>query len=279
MRASCRTMSRAFVFAVVGIVGVSRGAAIVDYNFVSNTNVPASDAGYSQAATTLAPNVSSTPIKGDTGGGGSGGAGVGTGGGTNGTGLTVDYTVTAATSGYAETNEAQSVSSACYWNFVVTPLNGAAMNISDISVSGARGGGSTPRGFYIESSIDNPNNTWGTKDIFGIGSEQSQRDTAGTYPAPTTYNASNYTSFEPGGANSVFLGSGSLNLSGNSAYQNVMTPIEFRIYVIAPASGNSIDFTDFSVNGTVTGAPEPACIGLIGLGSLGLLCRHRRASF
>lgn len=276
---------RAFSVVVAGSAGMTRAAAIVDYSFVNNT--PATTNATSVGPTTVAPGVSSSAIN---GGNGTGGVGAGNGGGTNGTGLLADFTTTntggvpyytAPGGGGGEflravtntgTNnqqtEAQSVATAGYWNFVVTPSAGTAINISDISVTGARGGGSQPRGFYIESSIDNPGNTWGVKDIFGIGSEQSQR------PNLTTYNAADYTTYEAGGSNAASNGVGSLDLSGNAAYQNITTPIEFRIYVIGPANGNSIDFTDFAINGTET--PEPASIGLLGLSAGGLLVRRRR---
>jgi hypothetical protein len=265
------------VLAVLGSASVSRAATIADYNFISNPVPTAQPAN--AGATTVAPNITASAIN---SGVGTGGAGAGNGGGTNGTGMNVDYT----TAGYSgkflravtqlgsgtQTNEAQAVSTACYFNFVLTPASGFAINLSDISITGARGGASTPRGFFLASSIENPNNAWGTAHIFGIGSEQSTR------PVLTTYNSSNYTSFETGGANASSLGDGTLSLSGISKYQNVTSPIEFRFYVLAPSNGNSIDFTDFAINGTVTPvpAPEPGTVGLMGLGAVGLLARRRR---
>jgi PEP-CTERM motif-containing protein len=262
---------------VLGCASAGRAAVIADYNFISNPIPTAQPA--SVGATTVAPNVTTSAIK---SGVGAGGAGAGAGGGTNGTGLNVDYTTTGYSGEFlravtqlgngTQTNEAQAVSTAGYFNFILTPASGFAINLSDISITGARGGASTPRGFYLASSIENPNNAWGTAHIFGIGSEQSQR------PTLTTYNAGNYTSFESGGANASSLGDGTLSLSNISKYQNVTSPIEFRFYVIGPANGNSIDFTDFAINGTVTpvSAPEPASLGLIGLGAVGLLVRRRR---
>src|SRR4051812_30068484 len=269
-----------FTWALLALLGpacAARSATLVDYNFLSNA-IPAAQPA-SVGPTTVAPNISSSAINSGIGTG-TGGPVAGNGGGTNGLGMNVDYITTGYSGEFlravtqlangTQTTEAQSVATGCYFNFIVSPASGFAMNLSDISITGARGGTSTPRGFFLASSIENPSNTWGTAHIFGIGSEQSQRAVL------TTYNGSNYTTFETGGANASSLGDGTLSLSGISKYQNLTSPVEFRFYVLAPANGNSIDFTDFQINGTVTAVPEPACFGLVGLLAGGVLGRRRR---
>jgi hypothetical protein len=68
-----------------------------------------------------------------------------------------------------------------------------------------------------------------------------------------------------------------LNLSG-VAYQNVATPIEFRLYGWnATSAGGTFSINDFTFNGIAFAIPEPSRLLLLGLGSLSLIFRRRRA--
>jgi hypothetical protein len=60
-------------------------------------------------------------------------------------------------------------------------------------------------------------------------------------------------------------------------FQGLTNPVEFRIYISTPATGQSLEFDNFTVTGTVTPVPEPAGILLIAAGAGWWVRRRRRA--
>jgi hypothetical protein len=48
----------------------------------------------------------------------------------------------------------------------------------------------------------------------------------------------------------------------------------FRIYSYSPATGNSLDYDNITVNGDVV--PEPAAAGVLAVAGLALVGRHSR---
>jgi hypothetical protein len=135
------------------------------------------------------------------------------------------------------TSAAAAVANGVYFDFTVTPST--TMSLTNLTLDAARGGGGTPRGYEIRSSRDNFGSTLSAADLLTV--------------RPT------YTPI-------------TVDLSG-AAFQNVTTPTTFRFYVYSPAGGQSVDVDNITLNGTV---PEPASLGLIGLGAAGLLGRRAR---
>lgn len=124
-----------------------------------------------------------------------------------------------------------------YYEFSLTADAGNTLNLDNLEFDVARGGGSTPRGYIVRSSLDN------------FASDLSQADVATVRP--------NYTH--------VTVPLSALNVSGAT----------FRIYSYSPGGGASLDYDNVTVNGDVI--PEPTAAGLLGLAGLALLGRRRRA--
>ena len=130
------------------------------------------------------------------------------------------------------------VSSGAFVSFTVTP--GAETDLTDLQFDAMRGGGATPRGYVVRSSADN------------FATNLAAADLLTARPVYTHV---------------------TVPLSG-AQFQDLTAPIEFRLYAYAPAGGNSVDFDNITLNGTVV--PEPAALGALGLGGLGLLAGRRR---
>jgi hypothetical protein len=137
------------------------------------------------------------------------------------------------------TSAATAVTNNVYFSFTVSPAIEAFMDLSSLTFNTARGGGSTPRGFAVRSSLDNFNTNLFTLDV------PTQRPT-----------------FTP------------VNVD-LSAFPETNRPVTFRIYTYAPLTGNTIEFDDITLNGTVTLVPEPTGLCLLGLGGLMLTARRR----
>jgi hypothetical protein len=123
-----------------------------------------------------------------------------------------------------------------YFEFTLTPR--FELDLESLTFNVARGGGSTPRGVVVRSSIDNF-----AADLFSA-------DIATARPTFTPVN---------------------IDLSG-PAYQNLMDPITFRIYSYSTGAGASLDYDDITVNGVI---PEPASVALAMCACL-VLARRRR---
>ena len=140
----------------------------------------------------------------------------------------------------SSTSPATAISNNKYYQFTLTPESGYQMTLDSITFDVARGGGSTPRGYVLRSSVDNY-----TADL-------SAGDLLTARPTYTPV--------------SVTLGP---NFSG------VTSPVSFRFYNYAPAAGNSIDYDNIIVNGTLGVVPEPSSIALLLLGGASLcFCRR-----
>jgi hypothetical protein len=136
----------------------------------------------------------------------------------------------------AATSAATAVSTGAFATFTITP--GAEMGLTDLQFDAMRGGGATPRGYVVRSSADNFATDLATADLL------TARPTYTHVTVPLT----------------------------GAAFQDLTSPIEFRLYVYAPASGNSVDWDNITLNGTI--APEP--VGLSILGLAGVLAWRRR---
>lgn len=115
------------------------------------------------------------------------------------------------------TSMALAVTNSSYCSFNITPDVGKKISLTTLTFNGARGGSGTPRGYGVRSSID------------GFASNLSTGDFSTVRP--------NWSAV-------------SVDLSG-AGFQNVTSAITFRLYDYAPNSGNSCEYDDITINGTV----------------------------
>lgn len=143
------------------------------------------------------------------------------------------------------TTAAAAVTAGKYFEFTITPDPGYATTFDSITYQVARGGAGTPRGYVLRSSVDNFAANLAGGDV--------------TTARPTYTNAD------------IPLG---------TAFDDLQSPTTFRFYVYAPNAGNSLDFDNIVINGSVTQVPEPTTTALIVGGILGIaaLSRRRRAA-
>ena len=111
------------------------------------------------------------------------------------------------------TNAAAAVTNDSYFEFTVTP--DTTLNLAELTFNAGRGGAGTPRGWALRSSVD------------GFAANIASQDVSTVRPNFSTYSA---------------------DLSG-AEFQNVATPITFRVYIYTPNSGNSIEFDDITLTG------------------------------
>jgi hypothetical protein len=118
------------------------------------------------------------------------------------------------------TNAATAVSTNSYFFTTINPLAGKQMSLTTLTIDMARGGAATPRGYVARSSVDNYTANLATANL------TAQRPTFQTI---------------------------TVDLSDED-FQNVTSPITFRIYVYAPSTVNVVDWDTLTINGTVTDA-------------------------
>jgi hypothetical protein len=138
----------------------------------------------------------------------------------------------------AATSAASAVANGAFATFTITPA--AEMDLTDLQFDVMRGGGATPRGYVVRSSADNFATDLSTADLL------TARPTYTHITVPLT----------------------------GASFQDLTAPIEFRLYVYAPAAGNSVDWDNITLNGTVV--PEPAGLTALSLAATGILARRRR---
>jgi fibronectin-binding autotransporter adhesin len=106
------------------------------------------------------------------------------------------------------------------FQFTLTAKDGFLLNLASLNFDVMRGGGSTPRGYAVRSSVDN------------YGTVLSTADVPTARPTFTNIN--------------VDLAS--------PAYQN-LTTITFKIYSYSPGTGASVDYDNITINGETTLLP------------------------
>jgi len=137
---------------------------------------------------------------------------------------------------------AQAVTNNKYWVFAFRPAANYVLDLDRLEFVAARGGGSTPRGWGLYSSAD------------GYAAAISSSALASQRP--------NWTSYVPSLSSSLF--------------QGVDDPLTFRMYIYSPADGSTIEFDNLRLYGEARLVPEPASLGLLGLGALSLVRRRAR---
>jgi hypothetical protein len=133
----------------------------------------------------------------------------------------------AAITNTATPDEATAVNGGSYWGFTVTPNTGFQMNFTSFTFNAARGGAATPRTWYLYSSVAG----------FNPGNAIAFADVPTVRPQLTPF---------------------TVDMSG-APFQGLTAPLEFRMYLSTPATGQSLEFDTVTVNGTVIAVPEPAC--------------------
>jgi hypothetical protein len=131
-----------------------------------------------------------------------------------------------------------------YFTWTVAATAGQSLNLSSLTFNSAPGGTSNARGFDLYAAVNGGSFSFGSTPLLSIAAETGTRAT----PTPRT-----------------------IDLSG-PAYQDVSS-ITFRYYPRTPATGNSIDFTAMTVNGSVV--PEPSAF-LAFFGGCAVLAGFRR---
>jgi len=237
------TLSR--LLALGGAMLVVHAASAADlYKFsTTDSNVPANDDGYDPAAVSITadPNVS---------------------GPTDGTALAAqnvglsrfwntEFAGFSASSANGTTLESTEFGTG-YFQFTLSGLNAAKLRLSSLAMASARGGGdpaTQTRGFKLYAAVNGQAFSFNDTPILDVPNESGIR----TAPTPLT-----------------------ADLSG-PAYQDVSS-VAFRYYPLTPATGNTMDFTGFTITGTTVGVPEPtsaAALAAVGLLAAGLKRRRR----
>lgn len=146
--------------------------------------------------------------------------------------------------------EAAGLANDAYFFFTITPNPGFMLNLTGFSTQVGRGGAGGNRATYIYDSIDG----------FTAGASITRLETLAndltlTRPNSTTIMA---------------------DLSA-ARYQNLTSPITFRAYVVTDGGGQSMDFDNVTITGTVVVVPEPASVLALaaGVGALWTLRRRR----
>ncbi|MFN4243384.1 MAG: hypothetical protein ACK4PI_09115 [Tepidisphaerales bacterium] len=157
-----------------------------------------------------------------------------------------------ASSGPASTNLTNTLAqnnlaaTSSYFSFTVTPTSGFQMTLTSLTLDGARGAESAPRGVAIYS-------------VVGMGS-------------PVFHGAFNFTTVRPNLANYSFT------LTGLTA---MTVPVTIRVYVFAPGTANTVEIDNLTLIGSVERVPlvdiplPAASLAGGGLLAAGLVRRRR----
>jgi hypothetical protein len=133
-----------------------------------------------------------------------------------------------------------------YWQFTISPQAGQLLNLTSLTFEGWKGGSSGTRGYGLETSVGG----------FGPGLTLASADFTATRVSP-----------KPVGSDWT------IDLSG-AGFQNLVSPITFRVYTYSTAG--TVEFDNVTLNGNLVAVPEPGTLAFLGLGTLALMIRRRR---
>ena len=216
-RLLCSSKKLAAVGLALGLMAVTAPAdQLVYYAFTNNANPNPATATNAALSATRAANGSLSAFRpGDT-------ANAGTGYGTP--------VLNLAPAGNSLANSADNAfTQNSYFEFSLNARPGYLFTATNLTFNGARGGGSTPRGIAVRSSLD----SYATYLV--VTNLPTQRS---TFTAVAT------------------------NLP--ASFQNINS-VTFRFYIYAPSSGNQVDMNNIRINGTTSITTPPAPTGLVGL--------------
>lgn len=131
-----------------------------------------------------------------------------------------------------------------YFSITITPDSGSLIDFENLTLQGARGGGSA-RGFTVRSSID------------GFGAKLNGPETEAV--ASQRPSLTNYT----------------IDLSADP-FNSVTGPIEFRFYAYSNFKDNTVEIDNLSFNGEVLAVPEAASLSLLLVGLIGIGAKRNR---
>ena len=133
-----------------------------------------------------------------------------------------------------------------FFYFTLTPDSGTSLNLTSLSFNVARGGEAGTRAYGVRSNVT----------------------------GDTNLSSSTLTNVRP---NWIPI---TVDLSTYSGFQNLTSAVEFRFAVATESTGQSLEWDDITIEGTVV--PEPSTFVLTALGLLGFAChgwrRKTRAS-
>jgi len=151
---------------------------------------------------------------------------------------------------------ADALTAASYFSFTLTPNAGQSLDLTTLSFDAVAGtAGPSDRAFYVLS-------------------DKTGYTTSALLLSGDTTTGSPLIPYNTTTSDQLF----SVDLSGNSLFQNISDSVTFRFYLRTPTSSQNLGFDNLTVNGSVIPAPEPSSIAFLGLGGLALLAanRHRR---
>jgi len=138
-----------------------------------------------------------------------------------------------------------------YYQLTISGASGAKLNLVNLALGSARGGGDPAtqvRGFKLYAAPNGQAINFSDTPVLDVPNE------TGTRTAPVARTA---------------------DLSA-PAFQNIDS-VTFRYYPLSPATGNSMDFTGWTLNGTTTpGVPEPTSAALVIFGLAAATSTRRR---
>ena len=137
-----------------------------------------------------------------------------------------------------------------YYQLTLSGANGGKLNLVNLALNSARGGGdpaTQTRGFKLYAAPNGQAINFSDTPVLDVPNE------TGTRTAPVARTA---------------------DLSG-AAFQNIDS-VTFRYYPLSPATGNSMDFDGWVISGTVSATPEPTAASLAAIALVATTFKSRR---
>jgi hypothetical protein len=149
----------------------------------------------------------------------------------------------------------QVLSDATYFSFTLTPNAGQTITVDSLSFDCMLGTSTATanREFFL---LSNETGYADTDVLLAGGSQPTIGGYTFTTPQiPLNNSTTGDTTY-------------SVDLSGNSAFANLTSPVTFRIYIGTDTVSQNVGFTQLAVDGVASPVPEPSTVALLGLGGL-----------
>jgi hypothetical protein len=139
---------------------------------------------------------------------------------------------------------AAAIVAASYFSFTLTPNAGQSLDLTTLSFDAVAGtAGPSDRAFYVLS-------------------DKTGYTTSALLLSGDTTTGSPLIPYNTTTSDQLF----SVDLSGNSLFQNISDSVTFRFYLRTPTVSQNLGFDNLTANGSVVPAPEPSVYALGGLG-------------